>query len=232
MAVAFVKVTTLAGTSPVSGAVTATAGNHLTCFIADNDNANVTSVADTGGNSWVFKQRQATAVGSTDVTVEVWIAENCVSPGTITVTPGGASGTNVHVIESSGLATSSSLDISIGAQAPSGTSADTGTSGTTAQAAEMAYAFFAIPNNPAVTRSTAGTVGTWVNQTGVTTFTNINSYLSYQILSATAAQRYVATFASNRHAQMLVTFKGLVVVTARRAPPRPVLQAVNRSSVI
>ncbi|HYS35673.1 MAG TPA: hypothetical protein VEO01_08585 [Pseudonocardiaceae bacterium] len=102
------------GVSNANQAITAaaTSGNYLTLLYYRSGGlatGAVTSITDTGGNTWSVIDRGAVS-GGTNTRTEVWKCQVSASPGTITVNSGTAQTNAWNVVEWSGVATSGEVD--------------------------------------------------------------------------------------------------------------------------
>lgn len=114
---------------------TPTNGNFMVAIIATNGGTTgrVSSIAQTGA-TWV----KAVDVASASCTVDIWYAENISSAGTgVTINYVASLLNNAIVLEYSGIATSSSLDVTASNTGTYPGTADSGTTATTAQANEL-----------------------------------------------------------------------------------------------
>ncbi len=116
MAIALVAQTVgnSAGVSNANQTITAaaTTGNYLTLLYYRSGGlatGAVTSITDTGGNTWSVVDRGAVS-GGTNTRTEVWKCQVSASPGTITVNSGTAQTNAWNVVEWSGVATSGEVD--------------------------------------------------------------------------------------------------------------------------
>jgi len=195
-----------------------TAGDLLALGIAARGSTalqSVSSVTDTGGNTWAKVPNGYTTSGNLDC--EVWQTLSTAVAGTVTVTLSGLCSTVLSCVEYSG---ASSIDI---AKAASGTSAApaTGTTGTTATAIEAVFAFVGSLSTTAFSAQTSGYTPE-TQHTSTITSLNCSAQSAYQILSATGTQSYGLTAGNAAWCAIIVTFKGATVAAATGAiaPPR------------
>lgn len=179
-----------------------TAGNLLVLGIAARGSAalqSVSSVADTGGNTWAKVPSGFTTSGNLDC--EVWWTLSTAVAGTVTVTLSGLCSTVLSCVEFSG---ASSIDI---AKAASGTSAApaTGTTAATGHAAEAVFAFVGSLSTTAFSAQTAGYT-TDTQHTSTISGLNCSAQTAYKILSATGTQSYGLTAGNNSWCAIIVTF--------------------------
>lgn len=115
MAIALVAQTTGSAASGTGAtpACTATGGNTLLALVSrgtGSSTGSITSFTDTGGNTWTLLTSGAVS-GSSNTRIEAWVAENAVSPGTITLASATASTWAWNILEFSGVLSASSLDV-------------------------------------------------------------------------------------------------------------------------
>lgn len=203
-----------AGSAPASGTYSPapTNGNNLILVAAFDGSTgtspHISSVSQTGA-TWV----KAVALNIDDTTrvtsAEIWYAENVSGAGTsVTVNFAGTyQGGWLDLIEVSGLATSSSLDLTATNHGSGGTTIDSGTTGTTTTANEFWVASLCEIETAAVTYS-APTNGFTLLEQGWTSFAQ--GGLCYKIVSATGTANVAVTSSAIpfEWAGAIATFKG------------------------
>jgi hypothetical protein len=149
---------------------------------------NLTSITDSAGNTWI-------RVGAYDVSGhnsdgELWYAANANPTTTVTAHVAAAASIAFEVQEFSGMAKTSTLDVSAGTS-NTGTSAASGTA-TASAANELVVGFIAGHNNAeAITVTAPG----YTNQAQQTTTGTIATIVTgFRVLGAPGAQSFAGTF--------------------------------------
>lgn len=117
MSIALVNQTVGSGVSAANQNITAAAtiGNFLAMFYARSGGlatGAVTSVTDTGGNTWVSIPCRGAVSGGTNTRIEFWYCQVSASPGTITVNSGTAQTNSWNISEWSGIDPTTPIDAS------------------------------------------------------------------------------------------------------------------------
>lgn len=176
-----------------------TAGNLLVLCLGDRpSSATVTSVADTGGNTWTL----STGNGGLQ---SVYYSKTGFVSGTLTVTMSVASTLILSCLEFSGIAASPADVKGIGTAASTAPSA---TSGVLAHANDVLIAWVAQQiNAPTFSSPTSG--WTVLTQRNSVTAQPISMQAAYKIVAATTTQTYSLTSSSAvQWTEIIAAFKG------------------------
>jgi hypothetical protein len=174
--------------------VNPTLGNRLV-GIYQNEDGLANNFADAFGNTWSKILDMPSSIDGTYSTI--WTAHLTGDPNTITVTKNAAGERPqvASVIEVSGVASVSPVDVTV-TNSGTGTSMSTGTTAATAEADSLAIAFWVMNDNAAVSAHTnsfteateAGTLGGGASTP--------HQDIAYKVLSGTGTQECTATRAA------------------------------------
>jgi Carboxypeptidase regulatory-like domain/IPT/TIG domain len=220
------------GSSSLSASPTAAtgAGDLLVAVIRTRNIttlAPVSTVADSATNSWT----RATSKSQGSGDEEIWYAASAHSLTTaqsVTVTVGGSAAASTAiaftVLDVSGAAASSPLDVVATNAASSGQTASTGTTATTTQGSEIAISDIAW-NTASITVSgqTAGYTQL-PTQTSKVTSSATGEQGAWQLLSTTGAQSYSATLSAS------AAWTGAIATFKTGTAPVPTITSFNPTS--
>jgi hypothetical protein len=197
-------------------------GNRLV-GIYQNEDGLANNFADAFGNTWSKILDMPSGISGTFSTI--WTAHLTGDPNTITVTKNAAGERPqvASVIEVSGVAAASPVDVTV-TNSGTGTSMSTGTTAATAEADSLAIGFWVMDDNVAVTPySNSFTESTETGTTGGGASTP-HQAIAYKVLSSTGTQECTATRAAG-----VVNWRAAMVVlkgTGGAAAPQ-VVQTFN-----
>ena len=205
------------------------AGDLLVAVIRTRNStlAPVSTVTDSATDSWT----RATSKSQGSGDEEIWYAASANSLSTaqsVTVTVGGSAAASTAiaftVLDVTGAAATSPLDVAATNAASSGTAASTGTTATTTQATEIAIADIAW-NTSGVTLSSQTTgYAQLPTQTSKVTSSATGEQGAWHLLSAAGAQSYSATLSAS------VAWAGAIATFKIGTAPPPTITGLNPTS--
>jgi hypothetical protein len=152
---------------------------------------NITSVTDSGGNTWVPIGRYSVSGHNSDG--EMWYAQNAVPVTSVTIHTASATVVAMTVEEFSGIATTNALDVSVGIANTSTTPASG--SATPTASNDLAVGFIAGHGNVETINVTAPGFTPLAQQ--ISSATTIATERSgYQVLNSSSSQNFTGTFAT------------------------------------
>lgn len=190
---------------------TFSAGNLIVLRVSVSNGTTLSSVSDSAGNTWSVAINQSTS-GDMTSAIAYTPATTGMTSGTITATfSTSAYFLYTHIAEFSGVATSTPLDQTHGANATFGTAYSSGATATTSQANELLVGIATNTTNGPT--STPGSGWTEETDPGATTHQGYTD--GYQIVSATGTYAYSGTWSANTDGPVAIaTFKAAVGVAA------------------
>jgi fibronectin type 3 domain-containing protein len=152
---------------------------------------NITSVTDSGGNTWVPIGRYSVSGHNSDG--EMWYAQNAVPVTSVTIHTASATVVAMTVEEFSGIATTNALDVSVGI-ANTGTTPASGSATPTASN-DLAVGFIAGHGNVETINVTAPGFTALAQQVSSAT-TIATERTGYQVLNSSSSQNFTGSFAT------------------------------------